>query len=1008
MSDISSTIRIEDGFTEPLKNLTKEVVKADGYIKAFTKTVAELNETIDDEKISELADLASIKAFDDGFKLIEKQFKSLGETYKKVASTIKWEALAVRSTLENKAEAIIRSTKNQIKLEMYSVKVSVFNMKLLAKERVESIKTELSMLNKKIDTLRKVGEIEKTVTKKITSAAVTSVSMPKKIMEIAATSMKNNLGKAFVFSMDFLKKNKEAILDRAIALKKVISFEIGGMQTSFALSKHYGKKSVEIFKQQLSEKAQVAKSKILDSKAANFIKDKINGYQKYRNIIWDQQDALKANPVTNLADKLGGKGHAFGRWLDKHGMGGLSKKIHTASGNLINKYGAVQPQIADPSVWDYSKRELNKFGKMFGDKLKESTKKGLKWLNESEGGRIVKSFVSDFAKMFGAMLIQNIAFGMLNKLKDSITSVFYSSRDAIMNSIDDITLTDKFTSMYGERGIAAQRRSYLLANDLGEDATMVGEMSARAAYQGIGTNSFERVMRLADRIGKLQMGMTTEGAANELLSNIKSGHDAGTIAQMLGGGQMMERQLRNAGYERALNRGDIGKALEIAEKFAEQAGLTDERYEAASNTMSQDFKKVNNIITNIKKHLSEIYVQMLAPVVKKVKELLESPKFQFVLGIIEKGVKFVGKLVSDFMVKFIDNIHIIGILLGVGLISKFYLMFRSLKGTLFMFSAVKGVVIGIAKFLGLQGVAGALAKLTAKQLLLSTLKMVGPWVAVGAAITGITYAVYKLSGTTKTFGEWLKEKLDLVSRSLAATYRILQNVFTNTIIFFKNIEAYLFELPTIINALFDDIFENIEILIKKANGQKIQPKIYIDKKEYESMSEEAKKALGKVMIERSSVAGVDGKHGVQERYFYYGNENDFVRSNKTLEVLNRIQKDNNIHYISVWTGAEKAFNEGWASTVEWLKKLFHQGEEQSKEQQGIADDTGKIRQFNEQEEELKWLKAFSDRQIMSYYGNKTSNNTNTVNLNNPSPALQAEITRRTLKSIPHRTSRSAV
>ena len=57
----------------------------------------------------------------------------------------------------------------------------------------------------------------------------------------------------------------------------------------------------------------------------------------------------------------------------------------------------------------------------------------------------------------------------------------------------------------------------------------------------------------------------------------------------------------------------------------------------------------------------------------------------------------------------------------------------------------------------------------------------------------------------------------------------------------------------------------------------------------------------------------------------------------------------------------------------WLRSAIEKTE---RWQKGVKDDMGKIRDVMSQEEELRWLKAFSDRQIMSNYTYQTSTTRN--------------------------------
>jgi hypothetical protein len=601
--------------------------------------------------------------------------------------------------------------------------------------------------------------------------------------------------------------------------------------------------------------------------------------------------------------------------------------------------------------------------------------------------------------------INIVSMSAFHKMKDSYIKGFNALMESIGKSLDEINIGDKLEAQFGEAGNVARKRSYELANEIGESATMVSELAMKAGQEGIGTEHFERMMKLADKVGKLRQGETTESAASTLMSNIKNGHDASSIAQLFGGGQMMERQLRRAGYERALNRGDLDKALQIAEQIAEQAGLTDENYNKATNNLSQNYKKIMNTIDNVKRRLAETFNRTFAPTIEKIKKLLESNTFKTIVNVADWLMDKLGKFLNWFTESAVDNIHIIGVLLGVGIVSKVMFLIPKIKFLLVLATKLRGpigwIMKGVTRIIG--GIATIIAKhgiLALKTKALAALKFAAPWALAAAAVGGIIFGVYKLSGSTKSFTEWLKDKFKTFSHIMASGYKFLQNVFTNVFIFFERVGSYIVELPALASAAFQEIVEELDKLTKKIKGQEIRPKVYIDKKQYESMTEEAKKALGKVYVERSSVPSLDGRgHGVQERYFYFGEEQK--TKSKLDEILERIQA-NQTQYIDVWEGTDKALEEGWSATTDWLKKIFNQGEEQAKTEAGIKTDTGKIRQFNEQEEELRWLKAFSDRQIMSAYGNMTTTNNRTINMNGVSQNVMAEAYRRNRSTIPPR------
>ena len=614
-----------------------------------------------------------------------------------------------------------------------------------------------------------------------------------------------------------------------------------------------------------------------------------------------------------------------------------------------------------------------------GDNVKESSKAAAGWaVNYVRIHSLLKH-----KKLIGAGIMSMFAS---KALISTYKNTFSALQSSIEKSLDDIDITDRLTSMFGEAGAVAKDRAFALANEIGESASMVSEMAAKAAYDGIGTDHFERMMKLADKVGKLRAGESTESAASSLMSNIKSGHDASSIAQMFGGGEVMERQLKRAGYERALNRGDLDKALSIAEKIAEQAGLTDEAYANATGSMSQNYKSIMNTVDNIKRRLGEIYNQSFAPTVAKINKLVTSDSFKRLVSYAEYFVSLIGKAANLVTEGLVDNFKIVGVLIGIGIASKTIFIFKIASKILKLLGIFGGPIGFIIRKMIVIGklLVSHIAKLgvaALKTKALAAIKIAGPFVAAGAAVAGITYGMYKLSGTTKTFTGWLKG-------SLAAGYQFAVNCFENIFIFIGNLPnrfkiiglrikqgffAFVGFMKSKLGDLLVWLINAIVGFVQDSPLGTILDKIGVN---VGGLAESAKSwASGLGENERGKVAEIE----------------------KEIQNLEQGQ----IGYTNVLKGTEEAFETEGAAVVGWLRKMFKQGEDQKETAQKIRTDTDKIRKFNEQEEELGWLKAFSDRQIMSSYSSMTSN-TKTVNINGMSQSSLAEMGRRNISTIPSR------
>ena len=637
-----------------------------------------------------------------------------------------------------------------------------------------------------------------------------------------------------------------------------------------------------------------------------------------------------------------------------------------------------------------------------------------KAITESQAFQQGKGFLTGAAKgfaiSFGDTLVTKVMMNASKKIIEGAKVLSDALRTAIENSLDDLEVSDKLASRFGDAGKKSGDYVYGLSNKLGESSIMMGEMAAKAAQGGIGTESFERIMLLADKIGKLSVGETTESAANTLISSIKSGHDASSISQMLGGGQVMERQLKRAGYERALRRGNIDKALEIAEKITEQAGLTDEKYQKASRTMSQNYKVIANTIGNIKRKLSQIYVEQLAPSVEKIRELTESRFFKIGVKAVEKSFKALGSVVNWLVEGIIDNIKLIAVILSIGAIAKLGMIIKQIQvitGMVGFVTKVLPVVKGIL-MTAKTGLAGIIASLRAKLTLhragaiagtaeaatqelinqrqkrslvlsraLAGIKMMWPLIAV-AAVGALIFGMHKLLGVSES-----------ILGFLAGGWQFAQNCFYNLFVLIGRIPSYFQMAWVSVKAGFSTVIQWIQELLSghlvdMLNGfANVAQKLGADNV--------AKKLKFNATSSVKSFFSID----------------DSSHKSYIDELSNQMEKLKNgqMGFKDVMSGVEDWYklsnDEVQKKMLDKLSTFMGVGKEMASKLGLIGDDTTKIREVNEQEEELKWMKAFSDRQIMSSY-NSMTNNSRTVNINGMSQASLAEMGRRNIATIPSR------
>ena len=537
---------------------------------------------------------------------------------------------------------------------------------------------------------------------------------------------------------------------------------------------------------------------------------------------------------------------------------------------------------------------------------------------------------SNMMKMF---FVGNTDDGIINKYFDHMN-------DVISRNIESIELRDKLRAMYGDAADEARDSSFKLAMQIGEDTKEVTKLAAKSAQQGIGTQEFERIMMLADRVGSLNYGEDTMGVAEQLVSNMKSGHDAGTIASLYGGGEKMERQLKAAGYERALNAGDLNKALDIAEKIAQEAGYTNEAYENASQSLSRNWKRIGTFVENIRDRVETLYTETFEPLVKCLADFLQSKEVQTAVKVIDGIANIITNYIKkgvQFIADNIDKIFKIGMVATAwSLLTPIRLISIAMGGTTLSFLAI--IAAGVGLFM----------------LLNHILQELGVCESTAGLIAG-TFVFWK--NVLENVGIFIGNIPDLFMEMLYKTKSKLLS-FAKSIL-----EIISGGIKSIIN----DWLAGIDLILS---------------------------ALGVDIDLNDAIEAVNGVG------------NDFLQSldDKILDADRRakIAADAQDKYIDALKGVDEAYQiQSFEELGDKIGDYFGQFTTLNKTVKGIAGNTDAIRKYNEQEEDLSWLKAFSDRQITSSYSSMTSNVRN-VTFNGMSQAGMAEMGRRNISTIPSR------
>lgn len=303
------------------------------------------------------------------------------------------------------------------------------------------------------------------------------------------------------------------------------------------------------------------------------------------------------------------------------------------------------------SVIDKFSQSMNKFGQRIGglidrsDKLDKSLD-DVKDSTEKVGGSAEKAGMS-FGGFGASMLIVNQALQAFQRLSEPIKQ-----------ALDDIADKERAIILLGkEAGEQFNQFARDAANAMGRTESEIRKAGFRWRETGIGGSEIMQMTELADRFANLNPGRSFEDVANALNDAVKS-KSTGSLAELLGGGEGVERKLLRAGVERSLKRGDVSGAMEKFKAVADGFGYTQKRADEMGMTIDRKIEKITNIVRNKFTEMFSGIVSRAEPFIDKILGWLESDDatvfFDNLGNVVSNTIDLIGRL-SDIVGEMIST-----------------------------------------------------------------------------------------------------------------------------------------------------------------------------------------------------------------------------------------------------------------------------------------------------------------------------------------------------------------
>ena len=194
---------------------------------------------------------------------------------------------------------------------------------------------------------------------------------------------------------------------------------------------------------------------------------------------------------------------------------------------------------------------------------------------------------------------------------------------ALKDSLEDVSQKERAVIMLGqEAGQALSDFAADSARTLGRSQSDIMKAAMRWNATGIGGNDIMEMTKITDRFANLN-GKTYEEVSQALNDAVKS-KNVGGLAELLGGGEGVERKLQRAGVERKLRSGNVAGAMESFKEVADGFGYTQEKADKMGMTVSRKMERMADRIKDKFTNLFSGIIQKAEPVIDRVLGWLES------------------------------------------------------------------------------------------------------------------------------------------------------------------------------------------------------------------------------------------------------------------------------------------------------------------------------------------------------------------------------------------------
>lgn len=322
--------------------------------------------------------------------------------------------------------------------------------------------------------------------------------------------------------------------------------------------------------------------------------------------------------------------------------------------------------------------------------------------------RAIKGYV-DFLKMWSN------AYQKVNEVMDNL-----------LEKMDEVERHNKRLRTFGEEGSRAfEKYARKMSESWGVAKKDIEDVGLKLRKLKLSGNTMNEIFDFTNVLSKIK-GESFEEVGSTIANAIAT-RSVEDLAEILGGGRKIEKELRKLGISKLMKQGKVKEAMEKFKELAGSMGYTQELADKISDSLPGKVRKIKSIMDGYGSDFKKAFLENIEPFLDEFMEFITSPEFKEFADSMTRQFLAMVKIVGSFL----KNVISVGLAFYKWWISpsgnflKMTMMFLGMSGALVKISVVLKAIAGagglLSRFLVLSRGLGTVFAVVGKSIVTSVI-----------------------------------------------------------------------------------------------------------------------------------------------------------------------------------------------------------------------------------------------------------------------------------------------